>query len=301
MKVEYILKLLPRNIINEINLEKLEKLEEIRVRVNRNTIFRYDDEEVVSNFVPNEDDLIRMLQMFCENSIYSYQSQICNGFVTIFGGHRVGVTGNIAMRDDKISNINYISSLNIRVAKEIIGSANKIIKYVFEEDDGKLNVCNSLIISPPGYGKTTVLRDLTRQISNMNFNVSLIDERGEIAAMYKGAPQNDVGLRCDVIDNVTKSLGMKIAVRTMCPDVIIADEIGTADDINAINYGVCSGVKGIFTAHASSIDELILNENLNKLYNQRIMQRLIFLGKLGSVKKVYILSQNMYKLVDEKM
>ena len=135
----------------------------------------------------------------------------------------------------------------------------------------------------------------------MNFNVSLIDERGEIAAMYKGAPQNDVGLRCDVIDNVTKSLGMKIAVRTMCPDVIIADEIGTADDINAINYGVCSGVKGIFTAHASSIDELILNENLNKLYNQRIMQRLIFLGKLGSVKKVYILSQNMYKLVDEKM
>ena len=110
----------------------------------------------------------------------------------------------------------------------------------------------------------------------MKFNVSLIDERGEIAAMYKGVPQNDVGLRCDVMDNVTKSLGMKIAVRTMSPDVIVADEIGTADDINAINYGICSGVKGIFTAHASNIDELILNENLNKLYNQKIIQRLIY-------------------------
>ena len=301
MKVEYILKLLPRSLVNEINLERLGELEEIRVRVNRNTIFRYDGEEVVSNFVPNEEALISMLQMFCENSIYSYQSQICNGFVTIFGGHRVGVTGNIAMRDGKISNINYISSLNIRIAKEIIGAANKIIKYVFDEEDGRLKICNSLIISPPGYGKTTVLRDLTRQISNMNFNVSLIDERGEIAAMYKGVPQNDVGLRCDVMDNVTKSLGMKIAVRTMCPDVIIADEIGTSDDINAINYGICSGVKGIFTAHASSIDELILNENLNKLYNQKIMQSLIFLGRLGRVKKVYILSQNMYKIVNEKM
>ena len=112
-----------------------------------------------------------------------------------------------------------------------------------------------------GCGKTTVLRDLVRQISNMKYNVSLIDERGEIAAMYKGVPQNDVGLRCDVMDNVTKSLGMKIAVRTMSPDVIVADEIGTDDDIKAINYGICSGVNGIFTAHASCIDELILNEN----------------------------------------
>ena len=135
----------------------------------------------------------------------------------------------------------------------------------------------------------------------MKYNVSLIDERGEIATMYKGVPQNDVGLRCDVMDNVTKSLGMKIAVRTMSPDVIVADEIGTDDDIKAINYGICSGVNGIFTAHASCIDELILNENLNKLYNQKIMKRLIFIQKMGKIKKVYDLCQNMYKIVDENL
>lgn len=117
--------------------------------------------------------------------------------------------------------------------------------------------------------------------------------------MYKGMPQNDVGLRCDVMDNVTKSLGMKIAIRTMSPDIIASDEIGTKEDIEAINYGICSGVKGIFTAHASSIEELILNENLNKLYNEKIMERLIFLEKMGKIKEIYELSQNMYKLKDE--
>lgn len=100
-----------------------------------------------------------------------------------------------------------------------------------------------------GCGKTTVLRDLVRSISNKGFTVSLIDERGEIASMYKGIPQNDVGIRTDVMDNVTKSLGMKIAIRTMAPQVVVADEIGTYEDLEAINYGICSGVKGIFTAH----------------------------------------------------
>ena len=149
MKTENILNLLPRNIVNDINLNQINELQEIRIRVNRNTIFKYDNDEFISNFIPDEKTIINILQMFCENSIYSYQSQICNGFITIFGGHRVGITGNIAMRDGKISNINYVSSLNIRVAKEIIGAANSVIKYVFDQEDGELKICNTLIISPP--------------------------------------------------------------------------------------------------------------------------------------------------------
>ena len=133
----------------------------------------------------------------------------------------------------------------------------------------------------------------------MGYTVSLIDERGEIAAMYNGVPQNDVGLRCDVLDNVTKSLGMKIAVRTMSPDIIVSDEIGTKEDIEAINYGVLSGVNGIFTAHGSSIMDIKLNENLNKIYEQKVFSRIIFLEKMGKIRDVYKLENNLYKLVDE--
>ena len=135
----------------------------------------------------------------------------------------------------------------------------------------------------------------------MGFTVSLIDERGEIASMYKGIPQNDIGLRTDVMDNVTKSLGMKIAVRTMAPQVIVADEIGTEGDLEAINYGICSGVKGIFTAHGSDISELRQNETLNKLYEEKLFKRIIFLENRGKMGKVYYLDRNMYKTVDGKL
>ena len=165
------------------------------------------------------------------------------------------------MKDGKITNVNYVSSLNFRIAREIIGASDEILKEVVtrksntssqnnyrnanidNNDISNLEINNTLIVSRPGCGKTTVLRDLVRNISNMGFTVSLIDERGEIASMYKGIPQNDIGLRTDVMDNVTKSLGMKIAVRTMAPQVIVADEIGTEGDLEAINYGICSGIK----------------------------------------------------------
>ena len=119
--------------------------------------------------------------------------------------------------------------------------------------------------------------------------------------MYKGVPQNDIGLRTDVMDNVTKSLGMKIAVRTMAPDVIVADEIGTKGDVEAINYGICSGVKGIFTAHASSIENLKMNKNLALLFEQKLFNKLIFLEKKGKIKNIYTLQNNLYKLNDENL
>ncbi len=295
MKLDYVFRMLPRNVVAFINNGQADDLQEIRIRVNRNTILKYCNEEVITDFIPNENDMINILHRLCENSIYSFQSQICNGFVTLYGGHRVGITGHVVMNNEKISNINYISALNFRIAKEIIGSSNKILKYVI--DNGEIQ--NTLIVSRPGNGKTTILRDLVRNLSNMGYTVSLIDERGEIAAMYNGVPQNDVGLRCDVLDNVTKSLGMKIAVRTMSPDIIVSDEIGTKEDIEAINYGVLSGVNGIFTAHGSSIMDIKLNENLNKIYEQKVFSRIIFLEKMGKIRDVYKLENNLYKLVDE--
>ena len=297
MNIENILRMLPRELSIHIKMDKLRNLQEIRIRANRQAILKYDEEEIIAPYIPQAKDMVSIVQRLCENSIYSYQNQMCNGFITLQGGHRVGITGNLAMKDGKITNVNYISSLNFRIAKEVLGLSNSIIGEVKRNNE----INNTLIISKPGCGKTTILRDLVRNLSNCGHTISLIDERGEIAAMYKGVPQNDVGLRTDVMDNVTKSLGMKIAVRTMAPDIIVADEIGTREDIEAINYGICSGVKGIFTAHAGNIDELKLNENLARLYEEKLFKKLIFLEKRGIVKEVYTLDNNLYKLHDEKL
>ncbi len=146
-----------------------------------------------------------------------------------------------------------------------------------------------------------MLRDLIRKISSgmeqINFKgitVGVVDERGEIAAMYKGIPQNDVGQRTDVLDNIPKSIGMKMLIRSMAPKVIVADEIGNIEDVEAINYAICSGIKGIFTAHGSSLEDLKLNPAISKLIELHIFERLIFLNDKnlkGEIEKVYKLDK----------
>ena len=142
------------------------------------------------------------------------------------------------------------------------------------------SIYNTLIISPPGGGKTTLLRDIVRNLSNgfedfKGKTIGVVDERGEIAAMYKGIPQNNVGIRTDVIDNMPKPEAMRILVRSMCPDIIACDEIGSKEDVDAIDYAMCSGVKGIFTAHGGSIEEVKKNPELSKLFNKNVFERII--------------------------
>lgn len=150
-------------------------------------------------------------------------------------------------------------------------------------------------------GKTTVLRDLVRRISTgiekiefKGINVGIADERGEIAAMYKGVPQNDVGIRTDVLDNIPKAIGMTMLIRSMSPKVIVADEIGKEEEIWAINYAVCSGIKGIFTAHGASLEEISINPNLKALLNLHIFERIVFLNdkiRKAEIDKVYTLDR----------
>ena len=162
------------------------------------------------------------------------------------------------------------------------------------------SIYNTLIASSPGAGKTTILRDVVRRLSDgieqINFKgktISLVDERGEIAAVYKGVPQNDIGVRTDVMDNVDKSIGMKLLIRSMSPEIIVADEIGKDEDVEAINYAVCSGIRGIFTAHGGSLKELQLNPAISKIIDKHIFERIIFLDKIikGKVKTVYALDK----------
>ena len=204
------------------------------------------------------------------------------GYITLKGGHRVGIAGNVVIKDGRVINISYISSLNFRIAKQILGASNKIIKSIIKDP---YQIYNTLIISSPGVGKTTILRDLIRNLSNgsksMEFNgmtIGIADERGEIAAMYRGIPQNDVGIRTDILDGLPKALGMKMLIRSMSPKVITADEIGNLEDVEAIKYAVCCGVKGIFTAHGSSIDDIKMNPYLKSLIDGFYFERIIVLS-----------------------
>ena len=307
-----ILKYFPDKIekkIAEEILDKMDNLEEIRLRVQRPIILKFSDGDKIIKHTVTTEEILSCLQMICENSIYTYQNQIAEGFVTVKGGHRVGISGSCVIDNGKVININYIYSLNFRVAKQIVGSSNKILKHVIDFDEN--NVFNSLIVAPPGAGKTTVLRDLIRQISSgikeMKFkaiDVGVVDERGEIAALYKGIPQNDIGVKTDVIENVHKSVGMKMLIRSMAPKVIVADEIGNRDDIEAINYAMCSGCKGIFTAHGGNLEDIMLNPVLKNLLNIHIFEKLIFLDskQKGNIKEVYEINKKTtaYQKVGDK-
>lgn len=267
-------------------------LEEIRIRVDREILLKIGQVEYILNYIVSSKEILEILQKICDNSIYTYQNQICNGYITIKGGHRVGITGSIVFKEGQVINISHIYSLNFRIAKEIIGCSNKILKYILNIKEN--TVFNSIILSPPGRGKTTLLRDCVRNISDgieeigfKGINVGVVDERGEIAAMYKGIPQNDLGKRTDILDNVSKDIGMKMLIRSMNPNIIVADEIGTAEDVLAINYAVCSGIKGIFTAHGSTLNDIILNPILKKLYEIKVIEKIILIEKDRSLKLLY--------------
>lgn len=292
-----------RNLLFEKINEKEDELEEIRIRNQKPIILKFCKEEVIIKYIVSSQEMVTILQLICENSIYSYQKQISSGFITLQGGHRVGIVGSCVIENNKITNINYISSFNFRIARQVVGSGNDVLKYILDLE--KNNVYNTLIISPPGYGKTTLIRDIVRQVSNGNENfkfngvtVGIVDERSEIASLYKGVPQNDVGIRTDIIENISKSIGIKILVRSMSPKVIIADEIGTSEDIEAINYALCSGCKGIFTAHGGSINDIYRNPILKNLLDSYSFERLIFLdGKQkGKASEVYKLDKENYYL-----
>ncbi len=271
------------------------KLEEIRLRGNKPLSLKFGQEQEITDYIVSQQEILQAFEKICESSIYSYRKQICDGYITIRGGNRVGIVGSAVVDNGQVININYISSLNFRIASQRIGCSNKVIEDIIDNEND--NIYNTLIVSPPGCGKTTLLRDIIRNISNgikvIGFSgktVGVVDERGEIAAMYKGIPQNDIGIRTDVIDNMPRPEAMRILVRSMAPDVIACDEIGSVEDIKAINYAMCSGVKGIFTVHGKDLEEINRNTELSKLLKNNVFERIIILNpkKKGETECIYL-------------
>ena len=273
------------------------KIYEIRLRVNAPLIVIYQGkeyfltlegeltrEEAKAYHVQTE-DLKEMLEYISGYSLYAFEEEIRQGFLTIVGGHRVGIAGKTILDGNKIKSLKYISYINLRLSHQIKGCASPILPYIIKNRQ----ICHTLIISPPRCGKTTLLRDLIRQVSNGNrympgVSVGVVDERSEIAGSYQGIPQNDLGIRTDVLDCCPKAEGMMMLIRSMSPEVVAVDELGDYEDIHAIESVIHCGCKLFATVHGSSI------EDIQRLMQEKVFERYIVLYKkdcAGQIKAIY--------------
>lgn len=220
----------------------------------------------------------KTFEAVCRYSVHSYQENIRSGFITLEGGHRVGLCGTAVVRDGVILNVKNISGMNFRAAREMKGCSDEIFNRVFSA-----GLSNVLIAGAPARGKTTVLRDLCRKLGSV-CRVSVIDERSEIAAVYEGVPQNDIGANTDVLDGYSKSWGIETAVRVMSPDIIICDEAGGKGDIKAFEYAASCGVKICAAVHGEAMTDI-----KKKIPFYKEFDYIVFLsskGKEGTVSKI---------------
>ena len=238
-------------------------------------ILKNNDEVVFSD----EKMLDNIFESICNYSRYAYDFSIKNGFITIEGGHRVGICGHAVVTDGKVRTIDNISSLNIRISHEIKGIADEVSEKII----GEYGIRNTLIISPPGYGKTTLLRDLIRIISCRGYNVTVIDERGEIGGSYRGNITKDLGDRTDVFDCMPKIWGINMALRTMRPDVIAVDEVGTKEDIDSLVNVYKSGVNLLATAHGDGEGDKNENHMIKELIKNNIFKCILTINKDRSI------------------
>jgi len=242
-------------------------------------------------YLVSKRELMETMEYIGNYSLYAFEDEIRQGFITIQGGHRVGIAGKTILDADKVKSIKYISFINVRLSHEIKGCANSVIPYIGDESD----IYHTLIISPPRCGKTTLLRDIIRQISNgtalwKGKTVGVIDERSEIGGCYLGIPQNDLGIRTDVLDCCPKAEGMMMMIRSMSPNVICVDEIGDYRDIHAIESVIHCGCKLIASVHGSSIEDIKKKPLLQKMVQERVFERYIILDgqkKTGTIQKIF--------------
>ena len=220
------------------------------------------------------------MEYWCENSRYAYEAQIKKGYLTLRNGHRAGLCGETVLTKDEVTGLKYISSVNLRIAHQLKNIAKPVLPYLYQRG----RVKNILILSPPGGGKTTLLRDMVRLISEGNDwgegkNLSLIDERKEIAACYQGIPQLEVGRRTDIMDGCPKKEGMKMVLRTMSPQIIAVDELGGEEEVKLVRQIVRCGASIIATAHADSFGEWKEKEDNRQLVGKEIFRLIIELSK----------------------
>lgn len=286
-------------------------IEEIRLRAQKPLIINSNNKDYFYNsrlnkldlnmdnpYIVTKDDIEQTFQIMCKYSIHSFIDDIKKGFITLRGGHRVGLVGKTIIEDGQVKNIKHVSSLNIRVSREVLGCSDKILNHIIR---GNNQINNTLIISPPQCGKTTLIRDIVRNISNGNekfgfsgTKVALIDERNEISGSYLGIPQMNVGIRTDVIETCPKDIGIMMLLRSMSPNVIVTDEIGSLEEIKALYTALNGGVSLITTVHGDSIEDIKNRKELSNLLDSELFKKVIILSAKkgpGTVEKIYDLEE----------
>lgn len=237
-------------------------------------------------FIVTSEDMEYSFRAVCDYSIHSYKREISEGFVTLEGGNRVGICGTAVTENGNISTIKYISGLNFRIAGQACGCAENICEKVIRNGLGSI-----LVTGPPMSGKTTVIRDMCR-IFGRNNRISVIDERGEIGAVYNGVPQNDVGRMTDVFDGYPKAKGIITAVRVMSPDIVVCDEIGGREDCEALLSSANTGVKIIASVHGTKISEIRKRRYLDEVIGNGIFEYFVTLGTGKDIGKVIEFERN---------
>lgn len=315
-----------RDRIEKLPAQTLQQLEEIRIRTNTDTLLISDGREysLRDGDEITAEVLEEILNRLLDYSYYAYEEELSRGYITIEGGHRVGICGRVTLENGQVHLIKDVSSLNIRRSREITGASEKILGAVLSPakapaesvpnagisagcgdekspvtsdlfgvcsssaDYGRMVVRNTLIISPPKCGKTTMLRDLARNLSNAGFRIGICDERSEIAGCYDGKTSYDLGPRTDVLDGCPKADGILMLIRAMSPDVVMTDEIGKPEDAAAIRSALSAGVKIITTIHGSSFEDAAKSA-VGSLITDHVFETLIFLSAqpvTGTVEKI---------------
>ena len=267
-----------------------EGLREVRLRVDRPIALLHSSGEYFlsdsglvrgatggGRLVASAEGIAQCVELLCNHSPHAYENELAAGFITIAGGHRVGLVGRAILEGGRIRGLRNIGGLSVRVAHELPGCADGLADAIIEG----ARVLSTLLVSGPGLGKTTLLRDIVRQLSEAGMAVGLVDERSELAACYRGIPQNDVGLRTDVLDACPKAEGMMMLLRNMSPAVIAADEIGRVEDAAAIAEAANSGVGVVCTAHGHSaaVEDVWRRPGLRGL--EGIFERYVVLDGIG--------------------
>ena len=271
--------------------EHLEEWEEIRLRTGQplevicrgKRIYLSEDGETSgweTAYRVRGEDVRETLEYISRYSLYAFSEEVRQGFLTIPGGHRVGAAGHVIRERDGVRGISPIAFLNIRLAHQICGAADAVLPFLWE--DHRLG--HTLILSPPGLGKTTLLRDIIRQISNgyrteRPLTVGVVDERSEIAACSGGVPQNDVGRHTDVLDTCPKAEGVRMLLRSRSPHVIAMDEVGCEDDMEALSESIGSGCTLLATVHAVSMEDLKRRPVLSHLVERGLFERYVTLAR----------------------
>ncbi|GAB6087772.1 stage III sporulation protein AA [Alkaliphilus crotonatoxidans] len=307
-----------RKIVSPIPNSFKQLMEEIRLRVNRPLMLLGDGREYYVTeqgeltlesqraMKVNRKNIENTLQFISNYSLYAIEEELKQGYITIPGGHRVGIVGRVVLDNaGGVKTMKDFSGLNMRISREKKGVADTVMEYLIK---GPTDCYNTLIISPPQCGKTTLLRDIIRNLSNgippLNFKgmkVGVVDERSEIGGSFQGEAQNDLGIRTDLLDGCPKAHGMMMLIRSMSPQVIATDEIGRMEDIHAIQEALMAGTRVITTVHGQSLDDIRSKPVIGDLVKSKIFNRMIVLSNqkgIGTIES--LLEGNHYKaLIDQ--